>query len=188
VNGEDCGKALAAKVNAGLPQHEKRSAPNKNTVNGWKKEESKLRERFEKEFAQGTSNKVRAREAKHAEMEEALHVWFRQMQGSDTTLTEDIICSKAKHLGTQLGVPEIYAYSSGWLLNFKRRYGIKSYVMHGEAGSANQEGIDLAHSNLCELLTEGGCEAEDVYNHDESVVFWRQMPTRTFATGKSAGR
>jgi hypothetical protein len=43
VNGEDCGKALAAKVNASLPEHEKRGAPNKNTVNGWKREESHLR-------------------------------------------------------------------------------------------------------------------------------------------------
>jgi hypothetical protein len=67
VKGEDCGKALAAKVHASLPEHEKRSAPNKNTVNEWKREESKLRERFEKEFAQGTNNKVRAREAKHAD-------------------------------------------------------------------------------------------------------------------------
>jgi hypothetical protein len=72
------------------------------------------------------------------------------------TLTEDIIRSKAKQLGTQLGVPETYAYSSGWQHNFNRRDGIKSYVMHGEAGSANQEGIDLARSNLRELLTEGG--------------------------------
>jgi hypothetical protein len=92
-------------------------------------------------------------------MEEALYVWFRQMQGRDMTLTEDIIHSKAKQLGTQLGVPETYAYSSGWLYNFKRRYGIKSYVMRGEAGSANQEGIDLAHSNVRELLTEGAYEA-----------------------------
>jgi hypothetical protein len=60
--------------------------------------------------------------------------------------------------------------------------------MHGETGSANQEGIDLVRSNLRELLTEGGYEAEDVYNQDESGVFWRQIPTRTLATGKSTGR
>jgi hypothetical protein len=118
VNGEDCGKALAAKVNASLPEHEKRSAPNKNAVNGWKREESKMGERFEKEFAQGIRNTVRAREAKHAEMEEALYVWFRQMQGRDMTLTENIVRSKANQVGTQLGVPETYAYSSSGLHNF----------------------------------------------------------------------
>jgi hypothetical protein len=120
-------------------------------------------------------------------MEAALHVWFRQMQGRDMTPTGDIIRSKAKQLGAQLGGPDTYAYSSGWLHIFKRRYGINSYVMHGKAGFANQEGIDLAHSNLRALLTEGGYDAEDIYNQDESGGFWRQMPRRTLATGKSGG-
>jgi hypothetical protein len=176
VNGEDCGIALAAKVNASLPEYEIRSAPNKDTVNGWKREESKLKERVEKEFTQGTSNKMCAREAKYAEMKEALNVWFRQMQGRDMTLTEDTIRSKAKQLGTQLGVPETCAFSSGWLHNFKRRDGIKSSVMHGEAGSANQEGINLARSKLLELLRERGYEAEDVYNQDESGVSGGRCP------------
>jgi hypothetical protein len=117
MNGEDCCKALDAMVNASLPEHAKRSAPNKNSVNGLKREESWLRERFEKQSAQGTSNKLRAREAKHAEMEESLYVWFRQMQGRDMTLTEDIIHSKAKQLGTQSGVLDTHAHSSGWLHN-----------------------------------------------------------------------
>jgi hypothetical protein len=60
-------------------------------------------------------------------------------------------------------------------------------VLHGEAGSANQEGIELARRNLRLLLQEGGYEAENVYNQDESGAFWRQMPTRTLATGKRAG-
>jgi hypothetical protein len=37
------------------------------------------------------------------------------MQGRGMTLTEDIIRSKSKQLGTQLDVPETHAYSSGWL-------------------------------------------------------------------------
>lgn len=187
VNSEGCGKALAAEVNAGKPEHEKRAAPNKNTVNGWKKNDAKLREQFQKESAQGTTGKLRSKEAKHAQMEEALYVWFRQRQGRDMALTEEIVREKAKQLGGQLNVPDNFGYSAGWLHNFKKRYGIKSYVLHGEAGSANQEGIDLARSNLRELLVEGGYEADDVYNQDESGAFWRQMPTRTLATGKRAG-
>jgi hypothetical protein len=35
---------------------------------------------------------------------------------------------------------------------FKKRYGIKSYVLHGEAGSANQDGTELARSSLRKLL------------------------------------
>jgi hypothetical protein len=115
VNSEDCGKALAAEVNANVPEHEKRKAPTKNTVNGWKKSEAQLRAQHEKECAQGTTGKVRSREAKHAQMEEALYVWFRQMQGRDMLLTEEIIREKAKQIGAQLNVPECFGYSAGWL-------------------------------------------------------------------------
>jgi hypothetical protein len=87
VNSEDCGKALAAEVNANVPEHKKRKAPGKNTVNGWKKVEAQLRAQYEEESAQGTTGIVRSREAKHAQMEEALYVWLRQMQGRDMPLT-----------------------------------------------------------------------------------------------------
>jgi hypothetical protein len=48
-----------------------------------------------------------------------------------------------------------------------------NHVLHGEAGSANQEGIELARRNLRLLLREGGHGAENVYNQDESGAFWR---------------
>jgi hypothetical protein len=88
VDSEDCGKALAAEVEADVPEHEKRKAPGKNTVNGWKKVGAQLRAQHEMESAQGTTGTVRSREAKHAQMEEALYVWMRQMQGRDMPLTE----------------------------------------------------------------------------------------------------
>jgi hypothetical protein len=62
-------------------------------------------------------------------MEEVLYVWFRQMQGRDMPLTEEIIREKAKQIGAQLNVPECFDYSAGWLHNFKKRYGIKSFVL-----------------------------------------------------------
>jgi hypothetical protein len=37
VNAEDFDKALAAEVKAKVQEHERRSPPSKNTVNGWKK-------------------------------------------------------------------------------------------------------------------------------------------------------
>jgi hypothetical protein len=58
-------------------------------------------------------------------------------------------------------------------------------VLHGEAGDANREGIQLARANL-RLLLEG-YTAEDTYNQDETGILWRQQPTRTLAIGKKAG-
>jgi hypothetical protein len=102
-------------------------------------------------------------------------------------LTDEILRGKAMQLGPRFEVSAKFGCSPGWLQRFKHRYCIKSYVSHGEAGSANQEGIELARRNLRVLLQEGGYEAENVYNQDESGAFWHQMPTRTLATGKRCG-
>jgi hypothetical protein len=72
VHAEDCGKALAAEVNAKVQEHERRSPPSKNTVNCWKKMREKLKEKDEKEFAQGTVDKTRVKAAMHGQMEGTL--------------------------------------------------------------------------------------------------------------------
>jgi hypothetical protein len=102
-------------------------------------------------------------------------------------LTDEILRGKAMQLGPRFEVSAKFGYSPGWLQRFKHHYCIKSYVLHGEAGSANQERIELARRNLRLLLQEGAYEAENVYNQYESGAFWRQMPTHTLAPGKRAG-
>jgi hypothetical protein len=102
-------------------------------------------------------------------------------------LTDEILRGKAMQLGPRFEVSAKFGYSPGWLQRFKHRYCIKLYALHGEAGSAIQEGIELARRNLRLLLQEGGYEAGNVYNQDESGPFWRQMPTHTLGSGKCAG-
>jgi hypothetical protein len=156
-------------------------------VNGWKKMREKLKEQNEKEFAQGTVDKTRVKAVMHGQMEEALHVWFRQMQARDMALTDEILRGKPMQLGPRFEVTAKFGFSPRWLQRFKHCYCIESYVLHGEAGFASQEGIELARRNLRLLLQEGGYEAENVYNQDESGAFLRQIPTLTLATYKCAG-
>jgi hypothetical protein len=118
-------------------------------------------------------------------LEEALYVWFRQMQAPDFTINEDMLKQKAIEFGKQTGVKEDFFYSSGWLQRFKKRFGIESYVLHGEARDANNEGVKHARRNLRLLLEP--YNAEETNNQDETGVFWRQAPTRTLATGKRSG-
>jgi hypothetical protein len=118
-------------------------------------------------------------------MEEALYVWFGQLQARDLAINEGMLNEKARELGKQTGVAEDLRYSLGWLPNFRKRYGVKSCVLHGQARDANPEGIYPARANL-RLLLEG-YTAEDTYNQDETGILWRQQPTRTLAIGKKAG-
>jgi hypothetical protein len=183
---EDLGKALALQFNSKVTDDRDRREPvKKNTVAGWKKEEEQLRKLNDDRTAKGIEATVRDTQQQNPRMEEALYIWFRQMQARDLAITDEVLKEKAKKFGEELGVKEGFGYSAGWLQRFKKRYGIKSYVLHEEAGDANQEGIELAQRNLRLLL--GGYSAEVTYNQDETGIFWRQQPTRTLAVGKKAG-
>lgn len=73
--------------------------------------------------------------------------------------------------------------SNGWLLRFKKRKGISLHMTCGESGSADLEGVELARTAVPQLLEENGFQPKDVYNFDETAVFWRAGPSKTLATG-----
>jgi hypothetical protein len=75
-----------------------------------------------------------------------VYAWWRRMQGREMAITEEIIREKSKELELQLNVPDIFGFCAGWLHTLKKRYGIESIALHGGAGSANREGMDLARS------------------------------------------
>jgi hypothetical protein len=88
----------------------------------------------------------------------------------------------------ELRVPATFSYFKGWLDNFKKWKGIRSYKMHGETNDANQQGVKFAQTSFRKIVLEGGYTADNVFNQDETGLFWRQVPTQTHATGKKAGR
>ena len=50
----------------------------------------------------------------------------------------------------------------GWLCNWKRRHGVFSVRLHGEAGSADQEGVARAQRELPSILNN--FRLEDAFN------------------------
>ena len=62
--------------------------------------------------------------AKHAKFEEALFLWQSKLAARRVPLSDKLLQSKAKEFGARLSIAD-FAYSRGWLQNFKKRYGIK---------------------------------------------------------------
>ncbi|XP_051785915.1 tigger transposable element-derived protein 1-like [Erpetoichthys calabaricus] len=102
----------------------------------------------------------------HEEMERLLAIWIKDRQVKGDVTTQDIICHKAKRIYDDLkkNVPgsssnqdneEEFKASRGWFFRFKKRCGI--------------------HSD------EGYCP-QQVFNADETGLFWKRMPSRTFIT------
>ena len=186
VSAQELGVRLADHVNSKRTADQvEKPAPGKAPVNDWKKAAVSIRAMAAGEAsAAGTRNCA----AKHPRMEEALHLWFRTQEQRDLVITDELLINQAKLFGAQCEVPEAFAFSRGWLQGFKKRWGIRSYALHGEAGDANMEGVALARANLPLLLEAGGYTADTTYYQDETGLLWRQVPTRTHASSRKAGK
>ena len=75
--------------------------------------------------------------------------------------------------------------SDGWLARFKNRYGLKSYHLHGEAASAPVGDLEASPSNLQAILAL--YQQEDIFNADETGLFFRMLPSQTLATSIRKG-
>jgi hypothetical protein len=185
LNANQLGQALAAHLNKDLTADRfPRNAPGASTGNDWKKAESTLRAQMESDQAAASK---RQRGGHCPLLDAALYLWFRAQESRDLTITDELLTEQAMVFGSkaELRVPATFSYSKGWLDKFKKRKGIRSYKLHGEA---DREGVKLAQTHFRISVLEGGHTADNIFNQDETGLFWRQVPTRTHATGKKAGR
>lgn len=133
-------------------------------------------------------------------MESALALWISGCREKNITLDTNIICSKAKKLYETFAdseeqddaeprpltsafhaEPSSFNASKGWFEKFKKHFGLKSVSLHGEAASADTTGAEAYVNNKFKaIIKEGRYEPEQVFNMDETCLFWKRMPSRTF--------
>lgn len=119
--------------------------------------------------------------AKMDELDRALFIWFSARRSEGKPLSGPLLCEKAKKLHQDLGIQEPCNFSDGWLRNFKRRHGIRKLTACGEKKSAD---VDAARKYCCDflnLIEEHEVTPEQVYNADETALWWRCIPTTTLA-------
>lgn len=81
---------------------------------------------------------------------------------------------------------EMPKFSAGWLENWKGRFGIKRVILHAEDGSVN---VDDKTKEIMQGLQEKlmAFEGKDIYNMDETALYWRRSPDHTLATKQLHG-
>ena len=101
-------------------------------------------------------------------------------------MTENFICEKAKASYTDLvSKPprrstenkDSFEASRGWFDNFKRS-GIRSVVRLGEAASLDANAAEAFATEFQKLMASKGHLPEQVFNCDETGLFWKEMPKR----------
>lgn len=132
---------------------------------------------------EAAGSKVRHRGAQWDNLEQALMQWFAQLRSRNAVLTDRLLLEKAKALAVLLGIAD-FRGSDGWLAKFKKRHHISLQQPHGESGAADMSGVSLARTAVGKLILELGYKLEDVYNFDETGLYYRARPSRTLAVGQ----
>lgn len=70
--------------------------------------------------------------------------------------------------------------SGGWLENFKHRHSISFRTLQGEAGAVDAEKLGSWQEEVLKSAIKD-FSPDDVFNVDETGLFWQLLPNRTIA-------
>ena len=74
-----------------------------------------------------------------------------------------------------------FTASKGWFDKFQKRYGIRNVPLNGEVASADTDAARrYVEDEFPKLINEDGYQPEQVFDMDETGLFWKRMPSRTF--------
>lgn len=76
---------------------------------------------------------------------------------------------------------DAFKASSGWLDNFKHRYGIRQLSITGEKLSSDVSAVEPFKKLLLGKIKELQLSLDQVYNADESGLFFKVLPQKTLA-------
>ena len=121
------------------------------------------------------------------DLEIILYDWQKIIESQGGFTSGDLLIEKACDIWRSLpqykDLPEPQ-FSAGWLHRFKKRYGIKQYNHHGESASVPQQ----AEEEMAAIRTLSGQYDEgDIYNMDETGLFWRLSPSKGLSTQNRPG-
>ena len=77
---------------------------------------------------------------------------------------------------------EKFETSVDWFMRFKEKKHLCNIKVQGEAVSIDIEASESYSEDLASLSNEGCYTQQKIFNVDETVLFWKKMPSRTFIT------
>lgn len=116
-------------------------------------------------------------------MEKCLYKWFIRMRNKNWPVSGLMLKEKAKDLHSKIKENEGgFLASDGWLSGFKKRYGIRLLKITGEKLSSQPHLVDPFKLKLKEKIEEMGLCKDQLYNADESGLFWKLLPEKTYVS------
>ncbi|CAF4869938.1 unnamed protein product [Pieris macdunnoughi] len=122
-------------------------------------------------------------------MEKLLYTWIQDQNQRQVPLSLAIIQNKALSIINTLQnkrgennseETKCFSASRGWYIRFKTRYSLHKIRVQEEAASADHVAAQSFSGILKEIIESGYYSHKQIFNVDETGLFWKKMPSRTF--------
>lgn len=141
-----------------------------------------------KDTAPSTKNTVisKKRGKLYEEMQHLLSLWVERQTHEHIPIRQTLIQVKALSLYADLckKYPEEenvdFKASSGWFMRFKQRHSLHNMKVQGESASADIVATAEFPATLANLIEKNGFLPEQIFNIDETGLFWKRMPDLSF--------
>jgi hypothetical protein len=120
------------------------------------------------------------------DMEKLLVIWMEDLIQKRIPLSLAIIQTKACSLFNMLKLKEgenydqTFTASHGWFQRFRKRANFQNVNISGEAASADYIAAEEFVVKFNEFLKENNYTKEQIFNVDETGLYWKKMPERTY--------
>lgn len=121
------------------------------------------------------------KEGEFPKTEKRLYKWIIKQRSRNIPINGFMIKAKAIEINSKIkeGAKGFNA-SDGWLRNFKKRFGIRLLKISGEKLSCQSENVDPFIKKLEEKIKELDLCEDQIYNADESGLFYKSLPDKTY--------
>ncbi|KAG5869351.1 hypothetical protein JTB14_015118 [Gonioctena quinquepunctata] len=153
----------------------------RSTIYDVKKKHEKIK-KFVSTTDCGPGKRQTLKKAEHPEVEEALYMWFLQERNRHAPISGPMLAMKAKFFYKEITKKDDFVASKGWLERFKSRHGIRLMTITGEKLSNDATCIEPFKLRFLQKVNDLNLDPSQVYNADESGLFWRVMPNKTFVS------
>ncbi|GFX97825.1 tigger transposable element-derived protein 1 [Trichonephila clavipes] len=70
--------------------------------------------------------------------------------------------------------------SKGWLTGFLKRNPLHNIKITGESVTADEGAAKIFPEELAKIIEDGDYSADQVFNADETGLYWKKLPNRTY--------
>ncbi|GFT96056.1 tigger transposable element-derived protein 1 [Trichonephila clavipes] len=75
---------------------------------------------------------------------------------------------------------KVFSASKGWLTGFLKRNALPNIKITGESATADEGAAKILPEELAEIIEDGDYSADQVFNADETGLYWKKLPNRTY--------